>query len=391
VPQERLDSWKSIAEYMRRSPRTVQRWHGEHNLPVHHFGGNRGPVFAYPAELDTWLSGFNEAAGDPSKDADGFADARHRRAQELIAEASALWDLRGEQNLSRIASLFRSAIDQDPADGDAFLGLADAILLSALLGSMRCSAAYPRVTEALSRALRLSFDPLSARCTAAWLQMTHQRKGRQAREGFDAVLAGRPRCSHALSGRAMLHLVEGNAAGASARMAEAWEISPFSPALSGLRCWVEYLAGDFELALELAAQARASGESGSFVAAVEALCLVLDGIAGAARENWQAVARESFPDPVCQGAQGYALAVSGETAKAWEVLQTLRRMRGDSGYAQALVLCGLEDKAQAVACLEASFAEGSLWSLGFGLDPMLHSLRGNARFAALRRKIGMGR
>jgi hypothetical protein len=32
MPKVRLDSWKSIADYLERSPRTVQRWHACHAL-----------------------------------------------------------------------------------------------------------------------------------------------------------------------------------------------------------------------------------------------------------------------------------------------------------------------------------------------------------------------
>ena len=54
----RLDGWKAIADHVGRDPRTVQRWHHEHGMPVHHVPGNRhGTVFAYPEELDHWLTG----------------------------------------------------------------------------------------------------------------------------------------------------------------------------------------------------------------------------------------------------------------------------------------------------------------------------------------------
>lgn len=54
-PEDRLDSWKEIAAYLRRGPRTVQRWGREQGLPVHRLGhGRQGQVFAYKSELDAW-------------------------------------------------------------------------------------------------------------------------------------------------------------------------------------------------------------------------------------------------------------------------------------------------------------------------------------------------
>jgi Tol biopolymer transport system component len=51
----RLDSWKEIAEYLRRQVRTVQRWEREQELPVHrHVHRKRSSVYAFASELDAW-------------------------------------------------------------------------------------------------------------------------------------------------------------------------------------------------------------------------------------------------------------------------------------------------------------------------------------------------
>jgi hypothetical protein len=53
-PEDRLDSWKEIAAYLRRDESTVRRWQKE-GLPVHrHHHKFRAAVFAYKSELDAW-------------------------------------------------------------------------------------------------------------------------------------------------------------------------------------------------------------------------------------------------------------------------------------------------------------------------------------------------
>lgn len=53
---ERLDSWKEIAGYLKRDVRTAMRWAKERGLPVHRtLGGRRSGVCAYSAEIDAWL------------------------------------------------------------------------------------------------------------------------------------------------------------------------------------------------------------------------------------------------------------------------------------------------------------------------------------------------
>jgi len=55
---DRLDSWKDIAAYLKRDVSTVQRWEKREGMPVHrHLHGKLGSVYAFPAELDEWWRG----------------------------------------------------------------------------------------------------------------------------------------------------------------------------------------------------------------------------------------------------------------------------------------------------------------------------------------------
>ena len=52
---DRLDSWKEIAAYLRRSERTVRRWEQTEGLPTRrHEHHRRASVYAYRSELDQW-------------------------------------------------------------------------------------------------------------------------------------------------------------------------------------------------------------------------------------------------------------------------------------------------------------------------------------------------
>jgi hypothetical protein len=54
-PQERLDSWKEIAAYVKRTVRTAQRWEEREGLPVRRLVHNRlASVYAFKCELDAW-------------------------------------------------------------------------------------------------------------------------------------------------------------------------------------------------------------------------------------------------------------------------------------------------------------------------------------------------
>ena len=56
--EDRLDSWKEIAAYLKRDFTTVQRWEKREKMPVHrHLHDSMGSVYASRAELDTWMRG----------------------------------------------------------------------------------------------------------------------------------------------------------------------------------------------------------------------------------------------------------------------------------------------------------------------------------------------
>jgi Tol biopolymer transport system component len=58
--EDRLDSWKEIASYLKRDVTTVQRWEKREGMPVHRHQHDRmGSVYALRAELDAWMRGRN--------------------------------------------------------------------------------------------------------------------------------------------------------------------------------------------------------------------------------------------------------------------------------------------------------------------------------------------
>ena len=62
--EDRLDSWKEIASYLKRDVTTVQRWEKREAMPVHrHLHDRMGSVYASKVELDAWMRSRNLQAG----------------------------------------------------------------------------------------------------------------------------------------------------------------------------------------------------------------------------------------------------------------------------------------------------------------------------------------
>jgi tetratricopeptide (TPR) repeat protein len=388
----RLDSWKSIAEYLDRSRRTVQRWHAEHGLPVHHFGGTQGCVFAYTQDLDAWLSGIGQPADHSLPAQQPAGDGKKRTASELASAADEMWTARSERNLATIAGLYRQALDVDPSNPSALIGLANAMISAAILDTVESSVAYLSAAEALRRVPQDDARQLDAKCGAAFLKMAFERKWRQARVDFDCVLAQFPEHPYALVGRSLLHVAEAELPDASRLAWEAWRQNPLVSEPSALLCWIQYLSGNPTEALDLMTEIHASGATGATFAIVQALALTQIGPTALNLREIEDLA-EQFPQSrTLLGVLGCAYALSCQTEKARLILKSLEEMcerkKKSCGYALALVLVGLGRRPEAIQWLEAAYQQGSLWSLGFRSDPMLRTLDADPRFESLLKKIG---
>jgi tetratricopeptide (TPR) repeat protein len=389
----RLDSWKSIAEYLERSSRTVQRWHTGHALPVHHFGGSKGSVFAYAEEIDRWLMSLAQESRLSDPDGDDALGARRSESRVLSLQASEMWESRSEQSLHTIAGLYRKAIDQNPVNAEALIGLANSMISSALCGVVERAIAYPAAAEALRRASQLNADDVGARCAAAWLSLVHERRGRRARAGFEEVLSRWPDKSFALCGMALSHVAENDLQGARVWAWKAWQQNTLVPIHGSLVCWIEYLAGDNDAALEMAEQIRMSGCCDGTLAIIESLALTQAGPSGAHLKRITTLALEHPQSITLQCVLAYHCALSGKLARSREIRAAVEptnaQKKRSNAYGMALMAMGLGNHGEAIRSLETSFAEGSLWSLGLRSDPILSPLRENPRYQALLRRSGV--
>jgi len=115
-----LRSWKEIAAYLERDPRTVQRWEKTESLPIQrHVHATGGSVYAFTADLDAWLWARTRRVTAVSPEAIGLAVATQqaqRSSKEywqkivlgvaIISALSALWIWHGGKNAQSLQITF---------------------------------------------------------------------------------------------------------------------------------------------------------------------------------------------------------------------------------------------------------------------------------------------
>ena len=89
---------------------------------------------------------------------------------------------------------------------------------------------------------------------------------------------------------------------------------------------------------------------------------------------------------------GHAYAVSGDKAKAQQVLDELQERSKQgyvSAYLTAVIYAGLGEKDRAFEWLEKAFNERAEFLIYLKTDPRLETLRTDPRFLDLLRRIGL--
>lgn len=94
---DRLDSWKEIAGYLKRDVSTVQRWEKREALPVHrHVHNRQATVYAYRSEIEAWWNNGRSRLEQEEQKAGARAGRRWLLATSvgvavLLLGALALW------------------------------------------------------------------------------------------------------------------------------------------------------------------------------------------------------------------------------------------------------------------------------------------------------------
>jgi Tol biopolymer transport system component len=108
-PEDRLDSWKEIAAYLKRDVTTVQRWEKREAMPVRrHVHDKLGSVYAFRSELDAWARSRNLLPPQEDREIEPALDPSIDRSTTIVDDAEV--DLEPGLSSSTPRSLKRSTI-----------------------------------------------------------------------------------------------------------------------------------------------------------------------------------------------------------------------------------------------------------------------------------------
>ena len=154
---DRLDSWKEIASYLRRSLRTAQRWERDAGLPVRRVGGDGGAVYAFLSDLDAWWQRRSLNGDGPASQAVATANGRGAvRADPALPAAR-----------PRVRSFLSHDLRVNPDSAPGHADLAVYFFTLTMVGLMPPDEGLPAARGAAGRALELDPDRAEAQAMLA--------------------------------------------------------------------------------------------------------------------------------------------------------------------------------------------------------------------------------
>ncbi len=314
-------------------------------------------------------------------------------AYELYLKGRYEWSQLNEASVRKSIEYFEKALMIDPKDPRANSGMADAyLLLVQVMGAIPPREGMKQVKEYATRALAADPNSAEAHASIASAHLFGDWNVREAEKEIDRAIALNPGYSSAYVVQSVILSITGRSEQALAADRKAIELDPLSliaqwHAIHALRA-----AGRFDEAIAQADRADALAPGTLMVQGLKAHILEQKKDCAGALDILERYLPEEDGGKASVAMLRAAYEKGGERAYWEESIRQIRekvRPANDPGITLGYLYASLGDKEKAIASLERAAAERSSDMLFIHVEPAFRSLRGEPRFDALVRRIGV--
>ncbi|HKQ53251.1 MAG TPA: winged helix-turn-helix domain-containing protein [Pyrinomonadaceae bacterium] len=303
------------------------------------------------------------------------------------------WSRRTPEGLRKGLEYAQQAVALDPTYAAAYIGIADTYnLLGAQHSVMPPDDAFPRARAAAQRALEIEPAMAEAFASLGFVAYCFDWDWPTAESHFRRAIELRPNYPTAHHWYGEFLSTAGRFEEAVVSLRQALALDPLSLAVGTDLGATFYYAGDYERGEEEISKALEVDPS--FVRAHLVMGAIRErkGEHDEAVKSLQRAYTLSERDPAILPSLGHALAVSGETRAAREVLEELRQLserRYIPPCGVALIHAGLGEREEVYRWLGTAFERRDFNLLWLNINPRFERLRGDAEFKELVRRVGI--
>jgi tetratricopeptide (TPR) repeat protein len=287
---------------------------------------------------------------------------------------------------------FQKAVDKDPDYALAYAGLAESYNLLSGWGAIAPNDGYPFAKAAALRALELDDDLAEAHTSLGIAKLFYDLDWAGAEMEFTRAVEINPSYSTAHHNQSLVFTMQGRFDEAKLSIARAREHDPLSILNIIMTGNIFYFQRQPSQAIDLYKEAvEMDPNSGLARWSLGNAYLSSNRTDEAIAEYQKAIPLSggSLDEPA---SLGYALAISGNTNGARQVINDLKNRSKEKYIPQTLIAMiygGLGDKEQAFESLNRAFIERDSGLLFLKVDPMFDPLRSDQRFVDILKRVNL--
>jgi DNA-binding winged helix-turn-helix (wHTH) protein/TolB-like protein/Flp pilus assembly protein TadD len=311
-------------------------------------------------------------------------------AYQAYLQGRYFWNKRTQEGYRKAIGYFDEALKRDPNFALACSGLADCYLFTA--EQLPSKEAMPKAKAAALKALELDDSLAEVHTSLAKIEQFYDWDWRAAEQSFKRALALNPNYQTAHHWYAQLLMDVGREEEAFKEINRARDLEPFSLIINtdvgslfqdarqyeqAIVVYKKVIEMDANFARAHFELGRALGQIGNYTEAIKEI---------------QKAMELSEASPRMLASLGYVYAVSGNPAKAQEVIAGLHQAAKQSyvsPYHLATIYAGLGKKEEALSLLEQAYEERFGLLAYLRIEPRFDTLRPEPRFKELMRRLGL--
>jgi TolB-like protein/Flp pilus assembly protein TadD len=313
-------------------------------------------------------------------------------AYRLYLKGRHHWNRWIEEAFYTAIEYFQLAVEKDPSYALAYAGVADSYVLLGWNGYLPPKEAFCKGQADAMTALRLDPDLAEAHTALAALFWLHDWRWKDAETEFKRSLQLGPTYATANHWYAEFLMTMGRNEEAMARIEHSQELDPLSLIINVAVGWALYHARRYEAAIEQLRQTLELDHNYPLTYWILGLLLRKTGHYELAIREGEKGVELSGGSPLLRAALAHTQATAGRTKEALQTLDDLKKLaeqRYVSPYFFAGIHVGLGEDDRAIEYLEKAYEERSHWLIYLHIDPSMDSLRYNARFKDLLRRVAL--
>jgi TolB-like protein/DNA-binding winged helix-turn-helix (wHTH) protein/Tfp pilus assembly protein PilF len=313
-------------------------------------------------------------------------------AYQAYSKGRFYWNKRTAQDLQKAIGFFQQAVDEDPDYALAYDGLADCWLPLGWYGYLSPSATFPLAKAAITKALSLDDAIAEAHTSLAFVTLYYDRDWAGAEREFRRAIDLNPNYANGHHWYAEFLSLVGRHAEAIAESQRARELDPLSTIIGA---WVSsryFFARQYDKAIEEGRNAVEMDPSFGPALLVLGQAYEQKGMLEEAIAEFERASSLAGGGSMYAASLAHALGLAGRHTEALKIAADLNNRAGRgfvSSYDLAIASLGLGDKDKAFELLSAAVEERSPRVAFLAVEPRFGGLRGDPRFSALLRSIGL--